>query len=307
MLSENNRVNYSANQGCQDIRKIYENLDQEAKIILTGFFATLGILGILCNSFVVFCIHKTKQLEIQSIKLFRNFSIIDTFNSIVNFLHLKIILDPQETECMLHYSQRALILWTIYSSVFMVPITAIDRYIHIKYHNNYSSIFSPFRFKIVHVLYFIFVFYQVSISMVITVWKGLYKDLIYTMPLNAIVFIVVVSFYLKSIYLLKLHVNSIELSSSKRNIVKIASRYFYFYLLNMIVLLIHPFITRWIKNSEGADSSALSFNRVIFFVIPTSIAVGNALSFLWINRKCRHLLKSFLCFGRDPSSSTENG
>ena len=168
----------------------------------------------------------------------------------------------------------------------MVPITAIDRYIHIKYHNNYSSIFSPFRFKIVHVLYFIFVFYQVSISMVIT------------MPLNAIFFIVVVSFYLKSIYLLKLHVNSIELSSSKRNIVKIASRYFYFYLLNMIVLLIHPFVTRWIKNSEGEDSSALSFNRVIFFAIPTSIAVGNALSFLWINRKCRNLLKSFLFFGK---------
>ena len=307
MLSENNSANNtSPTKGCQDIREIYENLDQEAKIILTGFFATWGALGILCNSLVVLCIHKTKQLQIQSIKLIRNFSIIDTFNSIVNFLHLKIILDPHETECMFYYSLRALILWSIYSSVFMVAITAFDRYIHIKYNNNYSSIFSPFRFKIVHVVYFICAFYQVSISMVITVWKGLYKDLIYTMPSNAIVFIVVVSFYLKSIYLLKKHVNSFELSSSKKNIVKIASLYFYFYLLNMIVLLIHPFLTRWIISSAGAVSSALSVNRVMFFVIPSSIAVGNALSFLWINRKCRNLFKSCLCFGSDSVSSTEN-
>ena len=307
MFSEVDKTNKtSPNNNCQDIREIYQNLDQDAKIILAVLFATSGFIGVLCNSLVVFCIHKTKQLDVQSIRLFHNFSIIDTLNSIVNFVHLKIILNPYQTDCRFYYGQRAFIQWTIFSSSFMVPITAIDRYIHVKYKNNYSSIFTPFRFKIIHVIYFICAVYQTSISIVIIVLKGLYADLIYILPLNVIGFVVVVSFNIMSIYILKKYMNETEISSTKRNITKIASIYFYFYLFNLVILLVQPFLTRFIGNSEGVDSSALSVNRMMLFLIPTFIAIGNALSFLWINRKCRNLLKSFLCCETGSISSAED-
>ena len=131
---------------CQDLKEMYGNIDSKSKIFLTTILSLLGILGVLCNSLVVFCIHKTKQVDIQSIKLYRNFSIIDTFNSIINFVHLKaIIFDPYQTDCMEFYLLRFFLHWAIFSSSYMVPVTGLDRYIHIKYLNNYAIVFNTFE------------------------------------------------------------------------------------------------------------------------------------------------------------------
>lgn len=166
---------------CQDLKEMYGNIDSKSKIFLTTILSLLGILGVLCNSLVVFCIHKTKQVDIQSIKLYRNFSIIDTFNSIVNFVHLKaIIFDPYQTECMEFYLLRFFLHWAIFSSSYMVPVTGLDRYIHIKYLNNYTIVFTPLKFIIVFVLYFICALTQAVASVVLIVFKGAYADLKYT-------------------------------------------------------------------------------------------------------------------------------
>ena len=277
---------------CQDLKEIYGNIDSKSKIFLTTILSLLGILGVLCNSLVVFCIHKTKQVDIQSIKLYRNFSIIDTFNSIINFVHLKaIIFDPYQTDCMEFYLLRFFLHWAIFSSSYMVPVTGLDRYIHIKYLNNYAIVFTPLKFITVFVLYFICALTQAVASVVLIVFKGAYADLKYTMPLNFSCFLLIVFLQLKSIYLLK-NLSMIGISSSKRNIVKIASMYFYFYLLTSLVLIVHSFVTKLLKNSRSVDLSLLSVNRVIFFTIPSFMAIGNALTFLWINRKCRTFLKS---------------
>ena len=298
LIHQNNNLtswNYTQeNVFCQDLRGVYGNIDSKGKIALTIIFSSLGIIGFLSNSLVVICIHKTKQLDVQSIKLYRNFSVIDAFNSFVNFVHLKIILDPYQTECVYHYILRSMLHWTLFSSSFMIPVTAIDRYIHIKHHNNYATVFSPLRFKIALVLYFICSIIQSIVATVVVSLKGFYADLKYTMPLNFIFFVAIVFLHLRSIHLLKKYSMASSISSSKRNIVKIASMYFYFYLCSVLIILIHPFVTSWLRNSIDTDLSVLSVNRTIYFSVTTFMAIGNAMTFLWINQKCRNLLKSVL-------------
>ena len=298
-----NHTQTSVSLYCHDMRKVYENLDSKAKIILTVIFASLAVLGVLINSLVVFCIHRTKQLDVQSIRLFHNSSIITILNSMTNFVHLKAILDPYETGCIFHYSLTCMLKFAIYSSRFMVPITAIDRFIHIKYHNNYSSIFTPLRFKMIHVVYFICTVYQSSIATVLVALKVDLTSLKFTLPLNVVTALGSIFLYLKSIHLLQRHVDTTTISTSQRSIVKITSMYFYAYVFNMMIFLAQPFLVKMIHYIAGPDSSALSVQLLVFHVTPTAIGIVNAFAFLKINRKCCGLLKSFLRFNDDAVST----
>ena len=70
---------------------------------------------------VVFVIHKTSQLSMQSIKLFRVLSIIDTLNSTVILLHLKVMLYPQAS-CMYYYVLNFLLFFGIYNTMCIVAV-----------------------------------------------------------------------------------------------------------------------------------------------------------------------------------------
>ena len=280
---------------CQHRRKIYQNLDENARIILASCLALIGIIGVLVNFLVVFVIHLTKQVNVQSIQLFRIFSILDAFTSIINFVHLKHILDPNQTGCEGYYLLSFLRHWAIYSSSFMVPITGLDRYIHIKYLKDYKMIFTSLRFKVVLVLYFICIIYQSSITSFILVSKGPMTAGPYTMPLSAFGLVGIIYFYTKSIIILKKHtVNTVSISSSKKSIVKIAVLYFYFYLVNIIILLVYQVLANWTNALINVDPSTKSVLGIVYSIFPTIIAIVNALAFLWINKKSRNWLKSCL-------------
>ena len=216
------------NAYCQYRRIIYHNLDPKARIILAVMFASAGIISILCNSIVVYCIHKTRQLHVQSISILRNFSLLDIMASSVNFVHLKAILDPYHTECRFYYTLSFLIVWAIYSSSFMVPVTGLDRFIHVHYTVDYMRVFTPLRKNLVLALYFVCVLYLSAVSTVTVVTNGPHTAFKYTMPLNVIFFLANIFFYLKSMLVLKKHGDRNETSSSRRSIIKITAVYFYF-------------------------------------------------------------------------------
>lgn len=292
---------------CQSRRTIYRNLDPKARITLAVMFASAGIISILCNSIVVYSIHTTRQLHVQSITLLRNFSLLDIMASSVNFVHLKAILDPYHIECRFYYTLNFLRVWAIYSSSFMVPVTGLDRFIHVHYTVDYMRVFTPLRKNLVLALYFVCVLYLSTVSTVTMVTNGPYTALKYTMPLNVIFFLVIIFFYLKSMFVLKKHAERNETSSSRRSIIKITAVYFYFYLVSTFILLTHPFLSKWIKERTGLlDSSLLSVHRLSNSFIPTIIATSNALAFLWINKKARNLLKSLFKHNAASVASSEN-
>ena len=289
---------------CQHRRKIYQNLDTNARIVLTSCFSVIGVIGVLVNLLVIFIIHRTKQLDVQSVQLFRNFSILDAFTSIINFVHLKAILDPNQAGCEVYYVLSFLLHWAIYSSSFMVLITGLDRYIHIKYLKDYKIIFTPLRFKVVLVLYFICIIYQSSITAFMLISKGPVTAGPYTMPLNVFGLIGIIYFYSKSIFILKKHsADTITTLSTKKSIVKIAVLYFYFYLFNIAILLVYQALANWTGALNNVDLSTQSVLGTVYSIFPTLTAIVNAFAFLLINTKSRNWLKSFFTSNRVFNSS----
>ena len=280
---------------CQHRRNIYQNLNVYTRNILVSSFAVIGFIGVLVNLLVVFVIHRTKQLNVQSIQLFHIFSILDAFTSSINFVHLKAFFDPYQTRCEVYYVLSFLLHWGIYSSSFMVLITGLDRYIHVKYLIDYKVIFTSLRFKMVLVLYFVCVIYQSSITAFMVILKGPKTAGPYTMPLSVLGLIGITYLYSKSIIILKKHSkDSIDISPSKRNIVKIAVFYFYFYLINITILLVFQALANWTGVTISVDLNGQSVLGIIYTIAPTITTIVNALAFLLINKKSCVWLKS--CF-----------
>ena len=282
---------------CQYRRTIYQNLKPNAKITLRFVFTAVGIIGVLINALVVVVIHRTKQLNVQSIILFRNFSILDIFTSLTNFVHLKAILDEQhhKTKCEVYYVLTFILHWAIYSSSFMVFITGLDRYIHIKYLTDYDIIFTRNRFKVVGLVYLTSVLYQATATTVALMSKGPKTAGEYTVILNVLVFLGIIFFYSRSIFMLKKHMKATRrISSMKRNITKIAALYFYFYIINIGILIMFQVVGNWTKVLDGVDASSNSVIGIIYFILPGFTAIVNAFGFLRINRKAKRWMKSFL-------------
>ena len=299
-------LNYSNNNSslmnqqsvyCQFRKTIYQNLESNAKTTLGVAFTVVGIIGVLINILVVIVVHRTKQLNVQSIQLFRNLSIFDIFTSLTNFVHLITILGTpdDQTKCGIHYALAFLLHWAIYSSSFMVFITGLDRYIHIKYLKEYNAIFTQNRFKVILITYFICVLYQSSATTVSLISLGPRTAGKYTLPMNAVVLFGIIFFYSRSIIMLKRHLKATqEISSMKKNIARIASLYLYFYLINIGILIMYQVIGNWTKLLERFDESSKSVIGIIYFIFPGITATVNAFGFLWINRKAKRWIKSFL-------------
>ena len=187
------------NQFCQHRGTIYQNLNGPVRNALITVFACTGIFGFFINLLVVYLIHKTQQLEIQSIRLIRNLNSIDCVNSLINSLHLIAIGDPYHTRCEFFYTMAFLRNWIIYNSTFTVVVVAIDRFIHVKYLNDYGRVLTSFRFNILLVLYIFCVLLQSCLHSFVNVLKGPFNAAFYVMPLNYSIFTVTVVIYVWSI------------------------------------------------------------------------------------------------------------
>ena len=102
--------------------------------------------GVLCHALIVLSIHRIRQLGSQSIKLFRNINIIEMFPFEACFRNI------QYRMYVLLLRHVCAFFGAVYSSSFMVPLLCLDRYIHVKYTNEYSSIFTPIRFNVLFIL-----------------------------------------------------------------------------------------------------------------------------------------------------------
>ena len=161
-------------------------------------------------------------------------------------------------------------------------------YPHQVYLKDYNVIFTRLRFKLVGVFYPIFVLYQLTTTTITLVCKGPRKAGKYTLQLNVFVLIGIIFFYIRSIIILKKHLKSTqEISSVKRNIVKIAAPYFYFYLINIGILMIYRAVENWTTVLDGVDASSKGVIGIIHFIFPGLTTIVNAFGSLWTNIKLR--------------------
>ena len=296
-IASNHSFSQQNNDYCTVIRDMYGSVETNTKIALVTVFSLTGFMGVLFNVVLVIAIHKTNQLAVQSIRLFRLLSILDTFNSIINFFHLRIMLLANKSSCFLYYALNYLVFFAMYNSFAMVVVVAIDRLMHVRYLQNYSRVFTSLRFKLTIGVFMILALYQSCATTYSNIAEGPRKGGKYTIQLNVIFFFAIIFFYTSSLVILKKHSQSsvvTNLSNSTRNILKITGLYFYFYIINVSVPLLYQIVGNWTGLLLKLDENGKSVAGIVIYNMPAFIGAVNAVAFLRINKKCRRWVGSFL-------------
>ena len=227
---------------CEDRRSHYELLDNTKRTILIVLYVVTAIVGVLMNTFVIYVIKRTKQLRTQSIQLVTFASSFDIANSLTNILHIIMLMTVQRLSCVIIETFQFFIFIAVYSSSYLTSLISLDRYVHVRYLNEYSSIYTKSRFRLSLIVFVIVIFWQSTVSTYVNVTQGNRKAVPYTLPVNIIIFISVAILYAKTIQILsKYKRENRSISSTTRNIVKLSRVYLYLYLLiqGYLLSLIH--------------------------------------------------------------------
>ena len=298
-VSPENHVNSSSSSQvvwnyCRYRQRIYGNLVANYQLSLVTLFSVTGVFGLFSNIIVVIAIHKTNQLAIQSIKLFRVLSLLDTFNSLSNLFHIKSIVQPFNTSCYYFYVTHFFLYFGIYNSVFMIAVVALDRFLHIFCMQNYNSVFTATRFKLSIGITLLMALYQASATVSSIIINGPGGSGKYTFHLNVLGFVSTIFFYAASLLKLKTHSQvSLNITNTQRGILRITAMYFYFYLVSLSSLLLFQILFNWTNVLSKVGKSGSSFVAIVYFIVPPLIGAVNGFAFLWINRRSRDWLKSF--------------
>ena len=279
---------------CHHRRNLHGNLQSNVQFLMIVLFSVSGGFGIFSNMVVVFAIHKTKQMTIQSIKLFHVLSLISIFNSMTNLFRIKGVLFPYQSSCLYYYAIIFTFFLGVYSSFFMIVVVGLDRYLHITYLQNYSSVFTAKRFKLAITITLLMALYQASATVFSAAMNGPGLAGKYTIPLNALIAVSIIFFYTASLVHLRRRNRFVANTSfAQRRILRITCMYFYFYLANMLILLMYQSLLNWTDIFSKLTQGEKNLLMLSAVNVPTSICIIHAIAFLWINRKSREWLKSF--------------
>ena len=245
LLSVEHKVN-SPITLCHYQRNLHDNPQPYLKLVLVVLFSVSGVFGLFSNIVVVFAIHKTNQLAIQPIKLFRVLSFISIFNSLTTLFRIKGLLHPYQSSCLYYHILNFAFFIGVYNSFFIIVVVALDRFLHITYLQNYSSVFTATRFKLSIAATLLLALYQGSATVISLMINGPDAGAKYTFHLNVVIAASIIFFYTASLVLLRRRNRFIaNVSFTQRRILRITSTYFYFYLVNMLALLTYQILLNW--------------------------------------------------------------
>lgn len=217
-----------------------------------------------------------------------------------NIALIPLFLYPTDTLCAYIIVLRLVSTTTSHASSMFIGLISIDRFMHVRFLQNYSTVFNAFRYKISIFVFFIVVTIQASISFIIPVFYGK-KHTVYLLPINISIFTIMIIMYLKTLIILKKHKKlRREISSENQNITRITKFYFYLYLSSQAFLLLAYQIVSKL-NIGVADQKAikskgnLQFATVLVSQMTIIVGIVNAFAILSINRKIKENITSIIC------------
>ena len=271
---------------CRERKQQYDSIPRDGKTFLIAIFSLFCVAGILLNSFVILIIAKTKQYQNQSIKLIMLLSGVDLFNSLTNVLHVGLLLWFRKVSCIATVLFYFISLLAIYSSAFVVSLVGLDRYLRVLYLNDYQTKFTTFRFHLAICACAFLVIWQSGFSTFSNAQAHYGSGAAYTLPVNAMIVLCITTMYLLSIFKLKgHHKENRSLSTSTRNIVRLATVYFYLYIICQGFMVVYHFFLNVLRRDFG--KSVGPFLAVFIYIIPSLAGTVNAIAFLLINRKAK--------------------
>ena len=280
---------------CLPVQDKIPLLSSTVRQILATIHIIIMSAGTPANTVVTYLIYKTEQYGNQSTRLILFLSIIDIFGTpIINGASALYMLSYEYLRCTSILVMHTLVNYAISINYAMLLGITFDRMLRVRYLNEYSRVFTPYRFKLVIVCLFLLASVQAFLVFSGFYFLGYGYATILSAPLHVICAVFMVACYVSSIKKLKeMNTVSQQVSTSDRSVVKIASLH-----LGIFVACIMPILV-WQVASNVFLSKILSevIDVLVIFVLYVLISLHstlNAFMFLFVNREARRRMSAFL-------------
>ena len=245
----------------------------------TPLFAIAGFTGIVLNSCVIVCIVKTNQLRNQSIKLLFYLSMVDILSSISALLRIVDLVVGSTENCRVIAVYYTIYTLSFYMSIYLYALTGFDRYMRIKYLEEYENKFSKKRFYIVLIGYLFTCLFQAIMTGILNSSHNIGYASYYTYPISAFILIAIIVFYILSVLKLREYQRTNEhVSDQTQSMIRLTIIYLYLFIFNVgMIVLIHS-----ISQIKSGTS-----------VLPSIIGIMNAIAFMKVNPPSKNLISEY--------------
>ena len=245
-------------------------------------YVITGVIGIITNSTVVLLICKTRQLKNQSIRLLMYLSYVDIFTSSVLIFR---VFTGSEGTCYRTSIYYYVWISSTYLSLYLFQLTVIDRYLRIKYLEEYPNVFTKSRFHSVIGFYLFTSIVHAIVVGVLNTTNYIGYAFKFSFPVNALGFITIFIFYFLSILKLKEYQRmNRNISEATKGIVRITKVHLYLFVSKIVVLIGTQGLMRTMS-----DGILLETIRRGIVVWPSIVGTINAIVFIIINPPSREI------------------
>ena len=307
-------ANLSHKDGITTNKYCFENYDYiyysnfEWKAFLFIIFLLIALASASCNLLVIYCIYTTRQWKSNSTFLVLVASFCDVMSCITSDIwHSVYIVYVNVLSCRSKIMVFAFNHLWVHGAAYCFCLISIDRFFRVKYLQTYPDTMTPFRFRLMLLVYVCVTVIQSYLLWYGATLHGGYGAANFTKPANLVILLTTISFYLVSIKSLQdIKKQQQHISDETHKLTSMAAIYLTFFTVFFVPTVAFQFSIEQIyskmsKNDIGIVTFILCFISSIHGLL-------NAVSFLLINRQSRRLittkymeLKRFIL---PPSSAT---
>ena len=208
-----------------------------------------------------------------------------------------LIAFPEKLPCAYLIAERMFSPFTSYATRYMTCVLAVDRYMRIKYLQDYQVKFSTFWYRMVLGIYITSVLFISLCYLLPNMFNQPEWIPRLTAPLNVIGLIIFLTFYTKSYIILKQHMESSRnLSTTNQDLVKITRFYLIFYIISNLLVLGTSFASSQINSQNG---KLMKQDTAVLFLLANNLnniltGIVTSLSTLIINRATKAKLSTYI-------------
>lgn len=310
-ISTNNTFNssfFNESQFCQQERSGLF-IGDKALHIFIALYGFVGCFGLPANAFVIFIIKTTRQSQNQSMKLLMYLSCVDLYSSVIALIRIPLFIHAEQLSCTGLRWSYFFTLISFYATNYLFALTGLDRFLRLKYLDEYDAKFTPLRFRITLYWYFALIIILPTVTTYLNTQYYIGYASRYVLPFNIILVITTVIFYALSIFLLRRlrKFDNEVISDATQNILNVTKIYFYLFIGftgGTVCYLIILSRLSWIRLRPGIMVN-------IMRLLPTILGSINAIAFVVIHPLARRYVAAqtshwlFLIFRRNTVDSDE--
>ena len=277
---------------CLPIQDNIPMLKKSVRQVLAAIHILIMSIGTPANFTVTYLIYRTKQYLNQSTRLIMYLSITDIFGvCIINGASALYMLSYEELSCPSLLVIHSFVNFAVSLTFMMIVGISFDRMLKVRYMNEYSTVFTSFRFKLALMCLSVVAGMQATLIFIGIYFLGYGYATILSVPVHTICVVATTSFYLISIKKLKdMNTISQRVSTSDRSIVKIATLYLIIFAAWFLPTLVWQAIFLS-KSFSKVNDILIIFALYIWFSLQSTL---NAFMFMLVNREARRVVISCL-------------